>query len=428
MTVGIDRGRRAVAAALAAAVLPVWPAAAPATARVIVIGAGFGGATCAKYLHLLSPSTQVTLIDRRADFLTGPFTNLAIAGLRTVRSITRRTAAIGRSHRVATRQTEVLDIDPVTLTVALADGGSLRADRIVVSPGIAMRWGMIEGLDATAGETMPHAWLGDRQVPALRRRLEALPDGGTVLIGAPANPYRCPPGPYERASLMAHVLKHTGRSRAKILIADAKDDFSKSALFKLEWDTLYPGMIEWIPRTDGGEVVRVDAGTRQVWLRGSNRPQAPDLASIIPAQRAAELATRADLVDESGWCPIDADNFESLRHPRIHVLGDACAGAPMPKSAFAANSQAKLCASAIAAMLRGDAAPRAQLLNTCYSLVSDSQAISVSGLYEASGGKLAVVSEGMSPLSGDEALRRREARQAHAWYDNITDDSFGAAG
>ena len=395
---------------------------------MIVVGAGFGGATCAKYLRLLSPTTDVTLIDRRANFLTGPCCNLVIAGLRSARSITRRTAAIGRAHRVKTLVADVVDIDPTTLTVSLADGRRLHGDRLVVSPGIAMRWGMIEGLDVPASDAVPHAWLGDGQVSALRERLAAVPDGGTVLIGAPANPYRCPPGPYERASLMAHVFKTSGRTRSKILIADAKDDFSKSALFKLEWDILYPGMIDWVSRSSGGEVVRIDAASHQVWLRGSNQPLTPDLASIIPAQRAADLAIRADLTDESGWCPVDADNFESLRHPKIHILGDACAAAPMPKSAFAANSQAKLCASVIAAAFRGDALPAARLLNTCYSMVSSSAAISVSGLYAASGGKLAAVSEGMSPLAAGDELREREARQARAWYDNITHDSFGAAG
>jgi sulfide dehydrogenase [flavocytochrome c] flavoprotein subunit len=259
----------------------------------------------------------------------------------------------------------------------------------------------------------------------MRERLRSVPDGGLILVSAPANPYRCPPGPYERASLMAYVLKTTGRARTKILIADAKDDFSKSALFRLEWDTLYPGTIEWISRSAGGEVVRVDTASGAVWLRGSTQPLGVDLASIIPAQRAPQLAAEADLVDASGWCPIQANSFESVKHPGVHVIGDACAGTPIPKSAFAANSQAKLCAAAIAARFAGAAAPDARLLNTCYSLVSPDEAISVSGLYAADAGRLTIVSEGMSPLAGDAALRRREAQQAFAWYDNITFDSFG---
>ena len=220
-------------------------------------------------------------------------------------------------------------------------------------------------------------------------------------------------------------MKTSGRTRAKILIADAKDDFSLSALFRLEWDTLYPGMIDWLPRSSGGDVVRVDPAAGAVWLRGAAAPLEVALASVIPAQRAAGIAARADLIDESGWCPVDPADFQSTRHPRVHVLGDACIGAPMPKSGFAANSQAKLCAAAIVAAFRGLAKPDPRLINTCYSLVSADEAISVSGSYAAADGKLGIVAESRSPLAGDVALRRTEGRQARAWYDAITADSFG---
>ena len=411
-----------------------WPllgqAAAPkktaAQPRVIVIGAGFGGATCAKYLRvLLSPKTEVLLIDRRPGFLTGPFSNLVIAGLRTPESITRHVETIGVTHGVKTLVDEVLGIDPITLTVTTANNGLHRADRIVVSPGIAMRWGAIEGIAAANSAAMPNAWLGDSEVLELRDRLEAVPDGGTILISGPPNPYRCPPGPYERASLIAWLLTKTNRRRCKIIIADAKDDFSKRALFMLEWDALYPGMIEWRPRAQGGEVVRVDPATGEVWLRDAKQSIVTSLASIIPPQRAAELATKADLDDESGWCPVNPANFESKKHAGIHVIGDAAIASPMPKSAFAANSQAKLAAAAIAAALSGASAPEARLLNTCYSLVSDHEAISVSGYYGVVEGRLSALSEGVSPLSGDAELRNKEAVQARSWYENITADSFG---
>ncbi|GAC1624234.1 MAG: NAD(P)/FAD-dependent oxidoreductase [Nevskia sp.] len=407
-----------------------WPllgraAGARKKSRVIVVGAGFGGATCAKYLRQLSPDTDVLLIERRPDFLTGPFSNLVIAGLRRPDRNPRDTPAIGRAHGQRTRRAEVTAIDPVSLQVTTANHGRHRADRLVVSPGIAMRWGAIEGLDAANSAAMPHAWTGDGQVLELRDRLDAVPDGGTILIGAPPNPYRCPPGPYERASLMAWALNASGRKRCKIVIADAKDDFSKSGLFRLEWDALYPGMIEWLPRKQGGEVVRVDPSSGEVWLRDAAEPIVTNLASIIPPQRAADLAQQADLADESGWCPVHAENFESTRHANVHVLGDAAIAAPMPKSAFAANSQAKLAAAAIGASLNHGAAPVPRLLNTCYSLVSEHQGISVSGYYGAVGGRLSALSEGMSPLSGDAALREREAREALAWYLNVTTDSFG---
>jgi sulfide dehydrogenase [flavocytochrome c] flavoprotein subunit len=396
-------------------------------ARIVVVGAGFGGATCAKYLRVLMPDADITLIDRRASFYTGPFTNLVIAGLRVPDSIERDVQRIADDHRVRLIVDEVTAIDTAKLRVGTARHGVHAADRIVISPGIAMRWDAIEGLDPTHSAQMPHAWTGDAQLLALRERVANLSDGATVLIAAPPNPYRCPPGPYERASLIACALTRAGRRRCKILIADAKDDFSKRALFELEWDQLYPGLIEWIPRAKNGEVVRVDTSANAVWLRDASAPIKVDLATIIPPQRAADLAAQNDLVDESGWCPIDPANFESRRHPHIHVIGDAALAAPMPKSGFSANSQAKLCAAAIAASLSGKPAPDPRLLNTCYSLVNETAAISVSGYYGAVNGRLSAISEGMSPLSGDVALREREARQAHAWYDSITADSFGAA-
>lgn len=398
----------------------------PATRnRVIVIGAGFGGATCAKILRRLSPGTDVLLIDARARWCTGPFTNLAITGLASIASISRSTAEIGRAHGVRTLIDEVIAIDPVTRTVTVAGGKRLQAERIVLSPGIAMRWGQIEGLDAAVSGAMPHAWTGDAQVQALRDRIDALPDGGVVLISAPPNPYRCPPGPYERASLIAEHLLTTGRRRCKILIADAKDDFTKRPLFLAEWDERYGGMIEWISRARGGEVTRVDAATGEVWLRDQAASIGTHLASIVPPQQAAAIARTADLVDESGWCPVNPQNFESTRHAGIHVIGDAAIAAPMPKSAFAANSQAKLCAAAIAAALDGRPAPDARMINTCYSLVAHDAAISVSGFYSAASGRIAIVSEGISPPSPDGDLRQREAAQAHDWYESISTDSFG---
>ncbi len=403
------------------------PRRAKAQARVIVIGAGFGGATFAKTLRALSPQVDVLLIDARAHWCTGPFTNLAITGLRSIDSISRRTADIGRAHGVRTRVETVTAIDPAAMTVRLAGGERLKADRIVLSPGIAMRWGAIEGLTPDNTDAMPHAWTGDTQVRALRDRIDALADGATVLIAAPPNPYRCPPGPYERASLIAEHLLATGRKRCKILIADAKDDFTKRPLFLAEWDERYGGMIEWISRTKGGEVVRVDPATGAVWLRDLATPISAELASIVPPQQAAAIAGAAVLADDSGWCPVQPQNFESTRHAGIHVIGDAAVASPMPKSAFAANSQAKLCAAAIAAALDGRAAPDARMINTCYSLVAHDAAISVSGFYSAASGRIAIVSEGVSPLSPPDGLRQREAAQAHDWYESISTDSFGRA-
>lgn len=431
MSAGPDFGRRRLLGAGLASVTAIGlglpRSASAARSRVIVIGAGFGGATCAKLLRQLSPATDVLLIERRPRFMTGPFTNLVIAGLREPEQITRDSAAIGRAHGVRMLIDEVIELDPVARRVRTAHSGVHAADRVVVAPGVALCHARIEGLNSLNAGAMPSAWLGDAETLELRDRLAAVPDGGTVLISAPPNPYRCPPGPYERASLIATALQRSGRRRCKILIADAKDDFTKRALFMLEWDRLYPGLIEWLPRAQGGEVVRVDTGSGEVWLRDAAQPIRTHLASIIPPQQAAALASAADLADESGWCPVDPASFESRRHPGVHVLGDATIAAPMPKSAFAANSQAKLAALAISAAFNHGPAPVPRFLNTCYSLVSVEEAISVSGYYGTVDGKLAVLGDGQSPLSGSRELREREGQEAYAWYDNITTDSFGHA-
>ncbi len=416
--------RALLQAALGAAVLSAR-AESRLRARIIIIGAGYGGATCARTLRQLLPGADLLLIDARARWCTGPFTNLALTGLRSIASISHDTADIGRAHGVRTLVEAVTAVDPVTRTVSTAGGRRLSADRIVLSPGIAMRWGLIEGLTPALSGAMPHAWTGDAQVASLRDRIDAVPDGGTILIAAPPNPYRCPPGPYERASLLAEHLLKSGRKRCKILIADSKDDFTKRPLFLAEWDERYGAMIEWIPRAKGGEVVRVDATSGEVWLRDASASIASHLASIVPPQQAAAIAQAADLTDESGWCPVNAQNFESTRHAGIHVIGDAAIASPMPKSAFAANSQAKLCASAIAAALDGRPPPASRMINTCYSLVAEDAAISVSGFYSAASGRIAIVSEGVSPLSPPAGLRQREAAQAHDWYESISTDSFG---
>lgn len=409
-----------LAAALAG--LVPRPLRAQVNARVLIVGGGFGGATCARFLRRLAPGIEVTLIEPRRWFFTGPFTNEAITGVCAEGDIVRgpQTLAVEGVRWLAARATS---LDPPSRRVRTEDGALHDADKIVLSPGVALRWDRIEGLDAQTSEHMPHAWLGDAQVSSLRRRLASLRDGATVVIAAPPNPYRCPPGPYERASLMAWQLART-RKRIKILICDAKDDFSKRALFQLGWDNLYPGVIEWISRTEGGEVVAVDAKRGRLRLQNGSRIEA-QLGCVIPAQKAARIAQLADLVDESGWCPVNPVNFESLRHRGIHVIGDAAAAHPMPKSAFSANSQAKLVALAIAAELSGGPPPEPRLINTCYSLLAPDYAISVGGVYDVASDRLSALHEGMSPLSAPREYRAREAAYAHDWYANITRDTFG---
>ena len=422
----MDRQRRSLLlAGLGALMLPLQSRAASSggKARVLIVGGGFGGSTCARTLRALAPDIGITLVEPRAHFYTGPSTNAALASVCSEGDIVRgpeKLAAIG----VDWVQDRVTQIDPVTRRVRLAGGAMLQADRIVLSPGVAMRWDVIEGLDASTSERMPHAWLGDAQVPRLRERIDALRDGATFVISAPANPYRCPPGPYERASLIAWRLSSTARKRCKILLFDAKDDFTKRALFQVGWDTLYPGMIEWLPRAAGGEVVGIDAARNRLRLHNGETVRA-DLASVVPPQRAADIARASDLADESGWCPVHPANFESTRHAGIHVIGDASIAQPMPKSAFSANSQGKLVALAITAELAGRAPPEPLLVNTCYSLVAPDYGISVGGLYGVVSGRLSTLNDGMSPLAAPRELRSREALYAHEGYEQITRDTFG---
>ena len=424
---GVNRTRRQLTAALALSPLATL---APVTgasmkrARVIVVGGGFAGATCARVLRRLDPALSITLIDDQPEMITGPMSNAMLVGLRAPASVTRQLDALAREGIDLIAQAATA-IEPDARRVHTADGRWHAGDRLVVAAGIGLRWDRIDGLDAGTSDAMPHAWLGRASALAFRQRFAALDANATVAILAPPNPYRCPPGPYERATLCAWALRQRG-SGGKILIADAKDDFSKRPLFQLAWDTQYPGMVEWIPRAAGGEAIAVDPDGRGAMLANGERIRA-DLVSAIPPQRATDLCLQADLADETGWCPVAAASFESLRHPGIYVIGDAAIAQPMPKSAFAANSQAKLCALALLADLAGRPPPDPKLVNTCYSLVSPSQAISVSGLYGVAGDRLSALAEGTSPVTGDGALREREATDARHWYRSIRADSFGRA-
>jgi NADPH-dependent 2,4-dienoyl-CoA reductase/sulfur reductase-like enzyme len=249
-------------------------------------------------------------------------------------------------------------------------------------------------------------------------------DGGLVVMSAPANPFRCPPGPYERASLIAHYLK-TKKPRSKLLVLDAKDTFSKQRLFQQAWSELYPGLLEWVPLSKGGNVTSVDVATRTL-VTDFGRHQAK-VANVIPPQKAGRIAEVAGVTDRSGWCPIDPVTFESKLQSGIHVIGDAAIAGAMPKSAFAANSQAKTCAAAVAALVMGGAPGAPKLINTCYSLVAPDYGISVAGVYAPTGGQLADVpgAGGVSPADAPRPVRAAEATQAEAWFRTITGEVFG---
>lgn len=398
----------------------VW---AKTRARVVVVGGGFGGATCAKYLRRADPTLAVTLVTPHSQFVTCPFSNAVLVDLRNLASLTYRYKKLRQRYGVRVTHATATALDPTTRRVMLNDGGTLTYDRLVLAPGVELHWGALEGYDAAASEVFPHAWEAGPQTLLLRRQLEAMADGGLVVITAPENPYRCPPGPYERASLIAYYLK-THKPRSKLLILDAKDTFTKQELFLSAWKRLYPGLLEWMPGSQSGRVVRVD--TRAGTVHTEFDEYKPAVANIIPPQRAAAIARAAGLDDGKGWCPVRGSTFESTIHTGIHIIGDAAIANPMPKSAFSANNQAKVCAAAIVALLRGEQVAAPALMNTCYSLVAPTYGISIAAVYRVVDDVIVTVpgSDGISPLDAPDEIRALEAEYARSWYANITADTF----
>jgi sulfide dehydrogenase [flavocytochrome c] flavoprotein subunit len=390
--------------------------------RVVVVGGGFAGATCARALKRLDPRIAVTLVEASHTFTACPFSNNVIAGLRDLKAqqfdYKKLEGAVEITFEPATR------IDAGARTVILGEVARIPYDRLVLAPGIDIRWDGLPGYNEAAAERMPHAWRAGEQTLLLRKQLESMNDGGLVVISSPANPFRCPPGPYERASLIAHYLK-TRKPKSKLIILDAKDAFSKQGLFLAAWKELYPELIEWVPLSKGGRVTAVDPKTNTLTTEfGSHRAA---VANVIPPQRAARIAETAGVADKTGWCPIDPVTFESKLQQNIHVIGDACIAGGMPKSAFAANSQAKGCAAAIAKLLAGEKPDEPRLINTCYSLVAPDYGISVAGVYEPRGGVLADVkgAGGVSPANAPRSARELEANFANGWFKAVTEEVFG---
>ncbi|WP_372618939.1 FCSD flavin-binding domain-containing protein [Falsiroseomonas sp.] len=396
-------------------------------ARLVVVGGGFGGASAARFARLSAPDVAVTLIEPQPRFITCPYGNLVLGGLRDMAAITHGYEGLAaRGVRIV--QDRAVGIDPVARSVRLGGGTTLGYDRLILSPGVALRWNAIAGYDEAAAEAMPHAWIaGDgAQITLLRRQIAAMPDGGVVALAIPPNPFRCPPGPYERISMIAQYLKRH-KPRAKILALDAKERFSKQALFQDAWRALYGGMIEWVPGNVDGRVVRVDARTRMLETELGTRHRA-DVANVIPPQSAAAIAIEAGLTDRTGWVPVDYRTFEARTAPGIHVIGDANQPGPMPKSGFIANSTAKQAVASALAALRGAPPPEAVYFNTCYSHVGAEYGISIVGIFRPNADGTAVEEDrdagGTSPRGDLPEQRRLEARYADAWYESITRDMF----
>ena len=416
--------RRNVVGGIAAATawsVPPCPALAQSAARIIVIGGGFGGASCARALKRIDPRLQVTLIEPNPTFTACPLSNEVIAGLRELAAqqfTYRRIAAEG----IAVVAQAATKVDPQRRAVGLADGASLGYDRLVLAPGIDLRFDALPGYDEAAAARMPHAWKAGAQTALLRRQLEAIGDGGVVALAVPAAPLRCPPAPYERASLIAHYLK-AQKPRCKIILLDAKDAFPQQRLFENAWKELYPGMIERVSLSQGGRVVSVDSATNTLVTDFGN--YTADVANVIPPQQAGRIAAIAGAADKTGWCPIDPVSFASTLVPDIHVIGDACIGGGIPKSASAANAEAKACAAALASLLSGRSPAIPRLAGACYNTVAPGYAFSLTGIYQPRDGTFVETEGGASPVEATREDRRREAEIAQSWFQSITVDAFG---
>ncbi len=393
-----------------------------AKTKVVVVGGGYGGAIAAKYLRLYDPGIEVTLINRDKQYVSCPLSNEILSGERSMASLTFRYDGLA-GHGVRVVHDEVTDIDAAKKKVKTAGGQTFDYDMAVVSPGVGFKWGAIEGYDEAASRYMPHAWFAGEQTVALRKQLESMRDGGKVFIVAPPNPFKCPPGPYERAAQIAHYLKHH-KPKSTVTIMDWKDNFSKKALFEQGWEMHYPGMIHWVMAAEDGKVVGVDAKKRI--LMTEFEEYEADVANVIPPQKAGVIAERAGLTDDSGWCPVNQRDFESTLHKDVFVIGDACIAGAMPKSGYAANSQGKVAAAAIAARASGKTLPEPSYVNTCYSLITPHHGISVAGVYRLVDGRITGVkgAGGVSPLDASPQDREAEATYALGWYRNVTADMF----
>jgi len=385
--------------------------------RVVIVGAGFGGATCAKYLRMWSDKKiEVILVERSPTFISCPMSNTVIGGSRSMKDITHEYKALGKKYGVKLVQGEVLAIDTEKQTVNLAKG-FLKYDRLVVAPGIDLMYDQVEGLSQkVADQQIPHAWKAGPQTALLRKQLEAMADGGVYVLSIPKAPYRCPPGPYERACQVAFYLKNN-KPKSKVIILDANPDItSKKGLFLSAWNTLYPGMIEYRPNAT---VTKVDVGARIA--KTEFEDVKGDVLNIVPPMRAGKAADLAGAVNvDKRWCAVDFLTYESKAQKNVHIIGDAVSAA-LPKSGHMATAQAKVTAAAIIELMNGrQPDPDPVVNNTCYSMVSDKEAMHVANVYRFNAEKQAMVSAEGGGVS--DKYSTEEGSFAKYWANNIWSD------
>jgi len=413
-------------AASAVAAAGLWPRAlrAQAEPRVVIVGGGFAGASCARALRAANDKLAITLVETQPTYTAPPMSNGVLGGIRTLSQQQfgyDKIAAAGIKVAIATATA----IDAQARNVTLSTGDKLSYDRLVLAPGIELRFDAIKGYGEAAAAQAPHAWTSDAaQYELLRQQITAMADDGVVAIVAPANPSRCQPGPYERASMIAHYLK-TNKPKAKIVILDAKDTFTMQQLFLDAWQKLYPDMIAWKSLSSGGNVASIDVAKKSIETDFDTYEYA--VANVIPPQKAGRIAGLAGVVDRTGWCPVDAVTFESQKQKDIHVIGDSAFAGTMPKSAFSGLLEGRLCAAAIVRLFAGATPDAAPMSSNCYSVVAPGYAISITGEFRPVNGEYTEVDHSIqsSPLDAPPALRAEDAKKADAWFRTATSEIFG---
>ncbi|WP_420402322.1 FCSD flavin-binding domain-containing protein [Nisaea sp.] len=411
----------AAGAALTAA--PMIMGASHGKPKVVVVGGGAGGATVARYLAKDSKGAlDVTLVEPTRTYYTCFFSNLYLGGFRSLDSIAHSYGKLASEYGVNVVHDWAVGVDRDKKTVALAGGGSVPYDRLVLSPGIDFVDGSVPGWDISAQNHMPHAYKAGSQTELLKAQVESMREGGVFAMVAPPNPYRCPPGPYERVSMVAHVLK-AKNPKAKILIFDPKKKFSKQGLFQEGWEARYPGMIDWLDAEFTGPLEEVRPDSMEIVVGGEVTKA--DVANVIPAQKAGRIAEMAGVTNDKGWAPVVPATMQSRMDENIHVLGDASQQGDMPKSGFSANSQAKVAANAIRGALTGSKVFPAKFSNTCWSLIDTDNGVKVGAAYEATPEKIAKTSGFISQTGEDAALRKQTFEESLGWYAGITTDMFG---